>query len=466
MDIFPTELWLEVFSRLPPAAHRSLSSTHRTLYDIARPLGFTEFTLYMYPYDLQPEKAQLDDALERLRFWTSPRIAPHVRSCTTSQNMDWQGAWGEQTDEHVLISAFFERLPRFTGLERLHADDIRFTRTGITNLCGLPALTYVGVSGWTIPPLEHMDPALTLRVAGFLARHGYLMNNTWFSLLSRDTLRELELYKPLALASSEVQFFPNVHTLRIERFSDTIHAVAAFNKLPNLRSFSSPNGDVFSGLTPARESSIFPVLKEYTGAHQNLHIFVQRTTLTHITLVSRSTFADFITELQGITVFPNITSVAVRFITTSQAAFGEAEIGTLFTLFPNLTELQLTLLPTEHGELLTRRMNSFFEILPSSPLPSTLNFLTFQWEFCEYDESDHESPPHAADIPDFPVLRAELVAKCPALNYIFFDRYHLLFLWWKTSSVWEATAYNWSDAHDIREQLKEAQSEKTVHTRF
>ncbi|KAF7336035.1 L-aminoadipate-semialdehyde dehydrogenase [Mycena sanguinolenta] len=465
MDPFPAELWLEVCSHLPPAARRSLSSTHRTLYDIARPLGFAEFTLYTYPNGFHPRRAQLDDALERLRFWTSPRIAPHVRLCFTREVTHlWQRSTSAQKDhsEHVLITAFFERMPHFTGLERLHADGIRFTRTGTINLCGLPALRYLEVSGRTTLIQEHVDPAVTLRVANMKMRLDYPTENAWFSVLSRDTLRELNLPYALALAKSDVTPFPNVRTLRTGGLPDMIHAVQIFSKFPNLRSFSSPYGDTLWNLTPAQELSIFPVLEEYTGTHQNLRIFVQRGTLTRITLVSRPAFTDFITELQGITALPNITFLAVRFRTTARDTFDKAEIEALFTLFPYLTELQLTLTPAEefslipkkNGERLDWQISSFLKIIPLSPLPSTLHSLTLKWEVSIYETEYEPTPPRLPELPDLAGLRAELTAKCPALTYIFLDGSLFLFLWCKTSSVYEAAAYCTSDAKAVREQLE------------
>ncbi|KAJ6486706.1 hypothetical protein C8R45DRAFT_995584 [Mycena sanguinolenta] len=396
MDLFPPELWLEVCSHLPPEARRSLSSTHRVLHDISRPLGFSEFTLYLYPYGFEPQKTELDDALERLRFWTSPRIAPHVRSCITSQNVHWQRAREGRSGEHVLINAFFERLPRFIALERLDADYIRFTHTGIASLCGLPALTYVRVSGRTIATPEHMDSALTLRVASFATGHDYYTHDIWFFLLSRETLRELDLFNTSPLARAEVPPFPNVHSLTMNGFLDRSHIVEIFSKFPNLRSFSNPYGDVIDvtqNLTPAQESSIFPILKEYTGRHLNLHIFAQRATLTHITFCSGLVFTDLFTQLQGITALPNIASLTVPFFTSPRVGFGKAEFETLLSFFPNLAELHLTLIdPTEHGELLTRRMTSFLKMLPSSPLPSTLHSLSLNWRFYSYN-SDRRMVP-------------------------------------------------------------------------
>ncbi|KAJ6486700.1 hypothetical protein C8R45DRAFT_1097998 [Mycena sanguinolenta] len=287
-----------------------------------------------------------------------------------------------------------------------------------------------------------MDPVLTSRVTSFsIIRHDDHMNRIWFLLLSRDTLREFKVFKPISLARPEVQPFPNVHTLRTIGLPDMIHSVEILSKFPNLLSFSISHGDILRNLTPAQELSIFPVLKEYSVNHLNLHIFAQRATLTHITLLS-----DLANELQDISVLPNITFLAVQFI-TSESDRTNAEIETLFSFFPNLTKLQLSLIPTEHGELLTRRMTIFLKTLPSNPLlPSTLHSVSLKWDFSRYSNSRSEmaydlASPLLADITDFGVLRAELIAKCPALTCILLDRYHFLFLWWKTSSVWEATAY-------------------------
>ncbi|KAJ7246877.1 hypothetical protein B0H12DRAFT_1324979 [Mycena haematopus] len=467
-DRFPNELWLEVFAQLSPDAHRSLSSTHRTLYDIARPFGFVEFKLYPYPYEFQPPNAQLDDALERLRFWTSPRIAPHVRSCVARQDMyRWQGSTMISEDDeppHVLMDAFFERLPLFTGLERLCSNLIRFTRTGITNLCELPRLSHVELFGSTVAPGEHIDPAaVTLRVASFLSRYDYHMNEFWISLLSRDTLRELEFSNPLALARPEVQPFPNVHTLRVNDSHYMAHdTLAIYNKFPNLRTLQSNYG-VLRNLTPAEESSIFPVLKEFIGAYQNLHIFLQRPTLTHITVDAGFPFRNLATELQGVTALPNITSLTVRFTTSAQTVFGKTEIDTLFTLFPNLANLEITLHPdAEEDGAFTPQATSFLPMLASNPLlPSTLQSLSLEWDFpFQYGSTDSAkgndpAAPDPADVPDFAILRTELLAKCPALTYIFLDGYHFLFLWWKTSWVWEATAHNYDDADVLRAQKAE-----------
>ncbi|KAF7348711.1 hypothetical protein MVEN_01390000 [Mycena venus] len=464
---FPNELWLEVFAHLPLDALRNLSSTRRALYDIARPLDFTDFRLYFYQYDLQPPKEKLDDALERLSFWSSPRIAPLVRSCTATWNMyRWHGsAQVEDTGSaHVLVNTFFERLPLFTGLQRLYTDRVQFTQTGIVNLCALPALTHAEFTSSRVAAGEHLDPSSsTLRVATFITRFDY-MNDFWIALLSHDILRELKLSDNHALADSKVPPFPNVHTLTVSDISMRGREISSIlTKFPAVRIFSTDYTGVLRDMTPMQESSIFPVLQEYTGAYQNLHIFVQRTSLTHITLESGYPFRNLLPELHGVTALRNITSLTARFSTSVEDMFDEAEINTIFTFFPCLSELQLSLLPdAEDDGGFTPQATSFLQMLATmTSLPSTLKSLSLDWDFpYQYGSTDSAkgndpAAPDPALIPDFTRLRNKLMAKCPSLTYLFLDGYHFLFLRWETSWVWEATAKSYDDAEILRGQMSE-----------
>ncbi|KAJ7710640.1 hypothetical protein B0H17DRAFT_4069 [Mycena rosella] len=214
---FPNELWLEICALLPPEALRNLSSTHCALYALARPLGFTESKLDPYPVHYIPPKARLDAALERPEFWSSPKIAPHVRSCTAQYNVSiWQMLERYyHSGPPVLVDAFLERLSRFTGLQRLQTDGIRWTQLGIVNLCALPALTHLKSSADHVADGERINSgSLTLHVSTFTTHYDN-MNDIWISLLSRDSLRSLDLFSPCILAEPGVLPFPHVHTLSV-----------------------------------------------------------------------------------------------------------------------------------------------------------------------------------------------------------------------------------------------------------
>lgn len=241
-------------------AIRNLSSTDRALYDVARSLGFTQFKLYPYPYDFQPQKAQLDNALQRLDFW-SPNIAPHVRSCTARSNPQrWQrSAQLDDRGPHMLMNAFFERLPRFTGLRRFYAYVIQFTQMGLANLCGLPALADVELFFCAVAAGEHINAgSLTLGVATFITRYDYHMNDLWISLLSRDSLQKLNFCDLLVLSEPGVLPFPNVHTLTANNLPTSIsNTLTILAKFPAVRVFSSVYTTVLRNLTPVQESSRF-----------------------------------------------------------------------------------------------------------------------------------------------------------------------------------------------------------------
>ncbi|KAF8142189.1 hypothetical protein K438DRAFT_2030208 [Mycena galopus ATCC 62051] len=441
---FPDELWLEVLAFLPPYGLRSLSSTSRAFHDLARPYGFTEFKLYPYPYDREPTKSHLAEALERVSFWSSPKIAPHVRSCTiedgrqpsvrlTVKNLTTKSP-------HILMDTFFERLPQFTGLQQLAAHNIRFTQTGVQNLCSLPALTHVELVNPTVHPREYIRPgSLTLRVATFIIGEGN-MKNLWLSLLSRDTLQELHFPDLIPLANPGVLPFPSVHTLTVHSLPKEKLVTIVLTKFPRVRVFST--NSVLEDLTPSEELTILPFLKQYTGSPKNLHIFVQRVSLTHITFSTACSFHIFLAELEGVTMLPNIVALTASFRTSSGNGFGKAEIETLFALFPGLTEFQLILVPdVEYYHGFTSQTASFLESLATSAfLPVTLEILSLDWAF---SDGNNCPAPDLAEIPDFELWRDVFITRCPALAYIFIDGYHFLFWWLKMSSVWEATAWSY-----------------------
>ncbi|KAF8155349.1 hypothetical protein K438DRAFT_1777705 [Mycena galopus ATCC 62051] len=443
---FPNELWLEVFSYLPLDALRSLSSTQRALRDIARPLGFTNFQLC--PHDHlhrhTPSQGQLDDAMERLRFWSSPEMAPHVRSSTASQDLPTRSPW------HILINSFIQFLPRFTGLRRLHLEQIKFTQTLIVDLCGLPALTHAKFVQSRVRSREHLDPsALTLRVTTFAVEfaHDDRLGDLWISLLSRDTLQEL--YFSSLEFRPEFLPFQNLHTVGVKFWSPNTSAILP--KFPQVRSFTS-SGRTFGTLTPLERVSIFPILQAYTGIYENLGLFIQRATLTHITLYL-CYFFQFLTALWGVKALPNTTSFTARFF-----VFETAGIDALFGFFPNLTQFQLTF-TVDDGEFIDEPA-SVIKMLPSSViLPRTLESISLNWydpEFMISDEEDMPGPPDPTELPDFACVRDTLIAKCPALTHLFLDGYNFLFEWRKTSSlVREFTAYSFDEAEVIRAKIRE-----------
>ncbi|KAJ6506801.1 hypothetical protein C8R45DRAFT_817047, partial [Mycena sanguinolenta] len=92
---FPNEIWLEIFGHLPewpnfdlPTFLCTLALTCKRFKRISRPLLFTHFKFRPYGIVhgfgmklLPADEEDIAKVMERLEFWCSDEIAPHVRSC-------------------------------------------------------------------------------------------------------------------------------------------------------------------------------------------------------------------------------------------------------------------------------------------------------------------------------------------------------------------------------------------------
>ncbi|KAJ6498882.1 hypothetical protein C8R45DRAFT_799244, partial [Mycena sanguinolenta] len=81
----PNELWLAIFADLPRDTIKALCLTTSIFKDLSRAFLFAHFAFHPYAVRdgdiVLPLTLVVNRALERLKFWTSDGIAPHVRSC-------------------------------------------------------------------------------------------------------------------------------------------------------------------------------------------------------------------------------------------------------------------------------------------------------------------------------------------------------------------------------------------------
>ncbi|KAJ7480675.1 hypothetical protein FB451DRAFT_1446646 [Mycena latifolia] len=163
----PNELWLEIFDHLPLDTIECLSLTSRTFSPLTRPFLFAHFDFHPYASRMVngvfalPSAEEVEQSLERLAFWASPEIAPFVRSCDitpwASMGAARTRAFSGTTTPYVLLAPFFDLLPCFTHMHRLHAKLVYFTQTGVTNLLRLPALASLHIDACGIAPGAHID---------------------------------------------------------------------------------------------------------------------------------------------------------------------------------------------------------------------------------------------------------------------------------------------------------------------
>ncbi|KAJ7057673.1 hypothetical protein C8F01DRAFT_919655, partial [Mycena amicta] len=83
------EIWLEILDSVSRDTLPSVSLTNRRFRALSTPLLFAHFVFHPYAVGvpskfLLPEAENVENALQRLAFWSSEFIAPNVRSCSAT----------------------------------------------------------------------------------------------------------------------------------------------------------------------------------------------------------------------------------------------------------------------------------------------------------------------------------------------------------------------------------------------
>ncbi|KAJ7108917.1 hypothetical protein C8R43DRAFT_1043540 [Mycena crocata] len=228
--LLPIELWTEIFIYLPREAVAVMSFTHGFFHPVSRPLLFQELTFHPYifipGYDAAsashtlPDPAEVDDALQRLQFWSSSEIASFVRTCIVTP---WPHSrrTPRPVDPYILLTALFDSLPRFTSLRHLSLHGVPFTPTVMAKLSLLPSLSVLEVKHSIATEGRLLDSAelATLRIANFrFNQNPDAAVNHWFPSLCPDTLHRLDLmYSERLLNHIEgAHEFSRVQTLKID----------------------------------------------------------------------------------------------------------------------------------------------------------------------------------------------------------------------------------------------------------
>ncbi|KAJ7662263.1 hypothetical protein B0H17DRAFT_1185095 [Mycena rosella] len=450
LDRIPPELWLEIFSLIPRDILADISLTSRTFHRVVHPVLFTHFTYYTKTAVLEAAgSAELSSYMERLYFWSSDEIGPLVRSCSITPFRVGYNYASACSD--LRVAPFLERLPRFTGLQRLYADGVSFPRSAMAVLCRLPALDHLELDVCRTVGELHLPGAL--HISDSLSDY-LILRPTAGCVCSIDHLRQLELCcEPLALADT-LPIFPHVHELSASWWKDPldIHKILVFlSKFPALEVLTLQRyGAELLTLheAGARASRLFPLLREYTGAACTLPVFLPLPTLACLT-VSICNPHELFAQLEEFRPFNKITSLTVSFSVFNDTLepFDNTALSTLCGLFPQLQELRVAI--SHYGAIsviLTIYIQpaAFLEALPQTPLlPPSLESLYFAWNFDWELEYDVLPPPE--NLPEFAALRDALVMRCPDLTALCIDGEDFIDKWRKYSdgTVVEATADNW-----------------------
>ncbi|KAJ6620452.1 hypothetical protein B0H10DRAFT_1946007 [Mycena sp. CBHHK59/15] len=204
----------------------------------------------------------------------------------------------------------------------------------------------------------------------------------------------------------QIPSFPHIHTLRvIMNLSAMSQNFQILSRFPALEVFCMDFwGQVDDGPGPrVPTTNLFPLLREYTGSHQLLHIFLPLTTLRCLTIRYCNPM-HFLAELRGIRT-PNNLHVDVLVDDFEGEGLDRSQAATFFAI---LTE--------------------------SSVLPAKLQKLAITWAFeddsedLEEDNEDLDGPP-----PDLQKLKVTLLSRHAALTVLWLADGLCSMLFWRKS---------------------------------
>ncbi|KAF7345855.1 hypothetical protein MVEN_01607300 [Mycena venus] len=453
----PEELWIEILQDLPRETLQNVALSHRTLRRISRPFLFITFVFHPYAVPHIPRNVDCvrwpeadepllfsqevqDRELERLNFWSSSEIAPLVRTCRLIPVLGG-GAWGAENEPDVataLLAAFFERLPRFTSIQYFHAYMVRFTQTGLVNLCLLPALSRLEiVLGMMVEPIDCSSLHLG-RVTSFRLQHARHSSpnvvDSWMRFLSNQRVEMYLGFGPRLFADTARNIPPFPHALRV---GDRLRPLNASPVLPILSKFMGVEVFVMEGSwsvsdhVPSGFSHFLPMLKEYAGPQDMLPILMSRPTLSHIT-VDWISWPWTMETLRASQPFNGVVS-----LTANSSRMNSTEFRFLFKIFPFLSVLSLNVAHAQRDSPNLLR-KAFLENI--TIISTSLEFLSIRWKHSEAeDSSSSDSEDHASTSDDgtgksrhIVELRA-LVARCPALTSVWIENHDFLFRWHRLS---------------------------------
>ncbi|KAJ7648461.1 hypothetical protein B0H17DRAFT_1148054 [Mycena rosella] len=392
------------------------------LPDISRPHIFAKFDFHPYCSSNArdatvplPSAAKVKRAMRRLDFWASAAIAPLVRECAVTP---WprSSSKSSTTDQPlVLLTAFFEKLVRFVGVQIIRATGVYFTQTGVSNLCLLPNLRSLCITKCRTAPGKTIEvsPLKFQRLSNFeFGGSGSPEKlHIWIPLLRPDHLRELAVDHPLLHALlydfNLLPSFPYARKLSVKvDLSKMSLNLALLSRFPALAVLSMEEeldtGPLEGGYVAP--PGFLPLLKEYTGVHQTLELFLLPS-LTHLTISSYCQPRQAIAKLQAIQSPNNVTTLRVSFESLKNAVFHD-----FCGFFPALTTPEYDWEVEPEWEI-----PEFLETLArSASLPPRHTQLALFWTTeCMYSES----PPEYAN------FRTAIMKKYPGLDALWMGLY-------------------------------------------
>ncbi|KAK7001744.1 hypothetical protein R3P38DRAFT_2648299, partial [Favolaschia claudopus] len=356
----PPEIWNIVFVLLPHQAILSLNSVARLFHDLSLPVLFYRFTFRPVLASLRVGSRQFQRELQRLEFWSSEHIAPHVLTATIY-------LLGIITSSSPLTNAVFAAISRFSNLRNL---DYRFGQRIDVSALSLDypvPLATLRIDGGSLFQQAEALP-LVLSVRHFVwtnisapVRGNGISQSSFLSILHPDTLDSLELdvRRPDSIDHfSDTTVMHSFHKMRFLLFvvdrlqSDYGQILSAIASFPAIEDLIFDMRGIASAETPPSPDTISraiaPHLHRYKGPASLLPFVLPGTqpVALSITLGNPASILRALLRLGHSADISSITSLSFSLGVASllYTELGHGVLLDLLTRFPHLTRLAVRII--------------------------------------------------------------------------------------------------------------------------
>ncbi|KAJ7174276.1 hypothetical protein C8R46DRAFT_1347511 [Mycena filopes] len=422
----PPEIWITVFEDLPRQSLRAIHAVSSLFHDLSLPGLYQSFTYRPSVYLHAGMNGTIRRELDLLAFWSSPKIAPHVRACHVSIHSGHLVL----PSSSPIVDALFEAVSHFGNLQSLSCNFtgymIELPALRIENLVHLKTLHIHGRAPSrpdvptsfkiTVPHFGFTDISLPLQPDGQKAL-------SCLSMLDAAVLTSLELgvvhfigLEHFLADKSAMASFRSLHALTLALPDTTYTKVhAAISPFPAIRDITvDVNRSCTVNIDEIPSTPLAPQLCRYKGPVSLMALVLPGSEPTHLS-VTRGTTAELLHTLTRIRwKRQSITSLAIRVMLYADLCEG-AVLLEILALFPRLDSLSVRV-SSDKG-----RSDPMFEphtalhlserLINILTVPPRLRRVVFRWRLAREQDNDI--------VPDLTQLVSRLLAVQPGLKLEF-----------------------------------------------
>ncbi|KAJ7660289.1 hypothetical protein DFH06DRAFT_1194187 [Mycena polygramma] len=371
--VLPPELWLRIFEDLPMEYVSQVRTVSSLFSELSRSFLFEEFSFHPKTFAaLRHTDWSLE--YERLAFWGSDKISPHVRRCTVNlTGIDMSIVLLSETQKRAslldptglaLVSGCLDAVAQFTNLRELRFSLLpwAFLEMPALPLGALPHLKALHIHG---ARLTHPTSSIQLKIRHFSYTD---IPSPILEIVTPSPYSFLSLFHPgslrrLCLRTEDIASiqhfledeaamtaFLSLHVLELVFKTASIPDLhACISPFPAIRDLTLKISSRCSDADSAPATPIAPHLRSFNGPPDVLPTILRGSALESLA-ISRDFAPDLLHALQTAGGVASISSVMSL---TMQAKYPELSqgsvLGDILAFVPNLRNLYLTVFSTRRG---------------------------------------------------------------------------------------------------------------------